>query len=271
MTIESALQDINNGVLDLQSADYNTFQRPLERISQAFCDEDLKPIIDDLKSKVNFDEFLENVDEGGSMMGSAQLNWPAERQHELGLVVELIERAAKDPSWFLNISHHYYYSGTKIVSGIQKITRAVFIPFNRDIRIYVEGLFSRSQAGGSVATPTVSNVTYNIGKMDNSPLQHVASGGQGQQTINFSTGDLQRAVTTYRENIETLDLDDAQRRKADAQVATIEAQLIDEPDPAIVRAAGKSLRNIVEGALAGAAGTVLATPSVWAPLLSTFS
>jgi hypothetical protein len=68
-----------------------------------------------------------------------------------------------------------------------------------------------------------------------------------------------------------LNLDSTTRRKADAQVATIEAQLIDEPDPTIVRTAGRSLKAIIENAIAGAIGTTVANPGVWTQLLSLFS
>ncbi|WP_176454655.1 hypothetical protein [Tardiphaga sp. OK246] len=54
-------------------------------------------------------------------------------------------------------------------------------------------------------------------------------------------------------------------------MATIEAQLQDEPDPTIVKAAGKSLKTIVEGAIGGAIGNAAANPGVWTALLSLFS
>lgn len=271
MSIKSALRDINNAVLDLQSADYNTFERPLERLSGALKDADFKRIADKLRSKVDFDEFMANASNGGGMMGSARLNWPAARDDELGLIIELIDRSAKDSSWFLNLAHRYYYSGSKIVGDIRKITSAVFIPFNRDIANYVEDIEHETSTSGSSLNPTVPNITYNIGTMNNSPLQHVATGGSGHQTVSYSTGDLEELISVYRTNVDDLNLSEAQRRKADAQIATIEAQLLDQPDPTIVTAAGRSLRTIVEGAVGGAAGNLLSSAPVWAPLLSMFS
>lgn len=267
MTIKTALREVNNAVLDLQSADYNTYERPLERLAQALNGPDLKDITDRLKAAADFDSFLENASRGGSMMGSARLNWPADRQEELGLVIEIIERGAKDPHWFLNLAHTYYYSGRKIVGDIRKITTAVIIPFNRDFASYVEDLMPET---GQRQDATAGGVTYNIGAMHNSPLQHVSAGGHGTQTTTYSSDDLRSVVALYREHVDKLGLDDAQRRRADAQVATIEAQLIDEPDPSIIKAAGKSLKAIVEGALGGAAGTAIAAAPVWAPLLSMF-
>lgn len=352
MTIKAALRELNNAVLDLQSADYNTFERPLGRLSLVLNGHDLKDISERLKATADFDKFLESANKGGGMMGSARLNWPLGREEELGLVIHLIERAAKDPRWFLSFAHTYYYSGQKIVGDIRKITSAVIIPFNRDFASFVDELApnfpaqerelgmtanedmedllkalydlgrqsgkrpSVQDAGikyfpdwgqerltsaaeallneGAILNPTgamlyvdlssnarkrmeqrdsgpSSGVTYNIGAMHNSPLQHISSGGHGSQTTTYSSDDLRSIVSLYRQHVDELGLDSAQRRRADAQVATIEAQLIDDPDPSIIKAAGKSLKTIVEGAIGGAAGNAIAAAPIWAPLLSMFS
>lgn len=114
---------------------------------------------------------------------------------------------------------------------------------------------------------------YNIGSIHNSPIQHVAAGAHGVQNTSYQVtkNDLRAVIDTYRKHVEELKLDPVARRRADAQVATLEAQLQDEPDPTIVKAAGKSLKTIVEGAIGGAAGNVLANPAVWTTLLSLFS
>ncbi|CUX58710.1 hypothetical protein AGR8A_pTi20130 [Agrobacterium fabrum str. J-07] len=116
------------------------------------------------------------------------------------------------------------------------------------------------------------STTINIGSMQNSPLQYIAPRGHGVQnsTYHVTTNDLRAIVDLYRKHIDELNLDVTSRRKADSQIATIEAQLSDEPDPAIVTAAGRSLKTIVEGAIGGAMGNVLASPGVWAPLLALF-
>lgn len=352
MTISTALREVNNAVLDLQSADYNTFERPLERLAYALNSGDLQAITHELRGKADFDAFLEGAGKGGGMVGSARLNWPSMREEELGLTVHLIERAAKDPRWFLNFVHTYYYSGRKIVGDIRKFTTAVIIPFNRDFAFYVEehepalvvdeartnmacnidkdellrALFDSGRASGkrpsvqevgmryfpewdrdrlldvadallkegAILNPTgamcyvdlssagrkraeqqgaaaASAVTYNIGAMHNSPLQHISPGGYGVQTTSYSIDDLQAVVELYKRHVDDLGLDTQQRRRADAQVATIEAQLMDEPDPTIIKSAGKSLKTIIEGAIGGAAGNVLVSASTWAPLLTYFS
>lgn len=268
MTIKYALRELNNAVLDLQSADYNTFERPLERMAQALNSPALKEISDNLSSKVSLDTLFENASRGGSMMGSARINWPSDRREELGLVIQLIERGAKEPQWFLNVAHTYYYSGRKIVGDIRKITTAVVIPFNRDFADHVRDL--QLESADAIKADNAFSVTYNIGAMHNSPLQHISAGAHGNQSIRYSTDDLRSIVDLYRQNVAELNLDDSQRRRADAQVATIEAQLMDEPDPSIIKSAGGSLKAIVEGAIGGAAGTALAAAPVWGPLISMF-
>jgi len=112
------------------------------------------------------------------------------------------------------------------------------------------------------------NIVYNtmhVGTIENSPVQQGGVQSTQQQTITYSgnqISDLIRFVNELASHLEELPIDAAQKRKADAQLATLRAQLSDEPDPVIVRQAGRTLRNILEGAI----GSLLATaaqPTVW--------
>ncbi|MDL1982210.1 MAG: hypothetical protein LWX02_12220 [Deltaproteobacteria bacterium] len=58
-----------------------------------------------------------------------------------------------------------------------------------------------------------------------------------------------------RAYLDELCLSSEAEKKARAQLATIEAQLLDEPNPKIIREAGRILQNITEGAI----GSLLAT------------
>lgn len=137
MTVASALEELNNAILDIQQADYNTYERPIRKLAAALNDPDLQAINEELKAKVDFDDFVESSNSGGSMLGSAQLNWPLEKEHELGLTLQLIEKAGNDPGWLLTFSHDWYYDGKKIVAGIRKLTRSVLIPFARDYKTFL--------------------------------------------------------------------------------------------------------------------------------------
>lgn len=140
MSLKATLSEVNNAVLDLQSADYNTYHRPIQRLSAALHSEPLREITEHLKADVDFEAFVNDSDQGGSMMGSATLIWPKDRQKELGLVIHIIDRGAEDANWFLNFAHHWYYAGSKYVTNIRKITTAVIIPFARDLKAYVQSL-----------------------------------------------------------------------------------------------------------------------------------
>jgi hypothetical protein len=90
------------------------------------------------------------------------------------------------------------------------------------------------------------------------------------QATNITTKDLARLVTEFTDHLDELNLDARQKQKAQAQIATLKAQLADEPDPVIVRQAGRTLRGITEGAI----GSLLATavqPTVWQWVQSTMA
>lgn len=143
MSLKTALAEINNAILDLQAADYNTYERPLRRLAQALNAEELRELNDSLKANVDFDDFVASANPGGSFVGSGSLNWPQEREKELGLTLVLIERAATDPGWFMEFAHHWYYAGSKLIAGIHKLTSSVIIPFSRDYKAFVETKLAR--------------------------------------------------------------------------------------------------------------------------------
>lgn len=172
MTIKSALRDLNSALLDLQAADYDTFGRPLKRMAAALAAEDLKPITEELKAGVKFDEFLASS-KRSSGMGNDELDWPTDREKELGLTIELIERAANDPRWFVDFAHRYYSStSTKIIATIQKVVTSVFIPFNRDFAAYAS---SKTPAiGTEVHGPSDLRRVFIVHGHDEGPRETVA-------------------------------------------------------------------------------------------------
>jgi hypothetical protein len=71
--------------------------------------------------------------------------------------------------------------------------------------------------------------------------------------------------------IDELNLDERVKKKAEAQIRTIQAQLADdEPDPGIIAQAGATLRNVTEGAI-GSLIAAAAQPAVWHWVGSTIS
>ncbi len=140
MNLKATLGEVNNAVLDLQSADYNTYQRPIQRLSESLHSEPLRETTEQLKADVDFEAFVKASDQHNGMVGSATLIWPKDRKKELGLAIHIIDRGAEDADWLLDFAHHWYFAGNRSVASIRKLTTAVIIPFARDFKTYVGSL-----------------------------------------------------------------------------------------------------------------------------------
>lgn len=112
------------------------------------------------------------------------------------------------------------------------------------------------------------NHTHNtvIANTVNAPIQQGGAHAVMTQTVSFShdeLDDLRNLVDVLGEHLDELTLDVSEKQKALAQVATINAQLEVEPDPVIVKQAGRTLRSITEGAIGSLIATA-AQPAIWA-------
>lgn len=129
---------INNALIDLQGADYQTYERPLLYFSNLFQDDALKPFRDELVKGLDFDAFISESEKTmGSMVGSAKLLWPKDRNHQLGLTLLLIDKLSTEPEYILRFGHQFYYADSKVISDVRSVTRQVLIPFVRDFKTYV--------------------------------------------------------------------------------------------------------------------------------------
>lgn len=129
---------INNAVLDLQGSQLQTFERPLKTLARLLRDPSLEDINRSLTERVDFETFIAASEQtGGSMVGSATLEWPEDHELVLGLTLVLLDKLANDTSYAINFCHHYFYSGSKVIAGIHTLTRQLVIPFVRDYKTYV--------------------------------------------------------------------------------------------------------------------------------------
>ena len=111
--------------------------------------------------------------------------------------------------------------------------------------------------------PSFTQNTVNASTVINSPIQQGGEHSVMTQSVNnYSREDLQNLVKTFEERIDELSLDPAARRKVLAQVGTIKSQLEDDPNPAIIKEAGRTLRNITEGVI-GSLISAAVQPSIW--------
>ena len=138
---------------------------------------------------------------------------------------------------------------------------------------YREFLRMEKQMNWLASTFDAGSVRINVGGSNNmvaggnishSPAQQGTSGTAAQSTTFcvLSNDDLRSLVEKLSQHLAELRLSPEEERKVRAQLATIDAQLADEPNMSIVREAGKSIRAVTEGAIGGLLANA-AQPTVW--------
>ena len=121
-----------------------------------------------------------------------------------------------------------------------------------------EGMtFSKDEQQRAAGVHFTSHYYASVGNVAQNS-QHI------QQTANIGVRpqELAKFVAEFSEHLKELNLDDRQRRRAEAQLATLKAQLSDEPDSIIVQQAARTLRTITEGSIGSLIATAL-QPGVW--------
>lgn len=131
-------QLMNYALLDLQQAEYSTYQRPLKALGRLIDAPELAPINAVLTADVDWAAFAESG-VGAGTMGGEQLVWPDDPVQHLGAIILLIRKLAADPDEALGFCHHHFGRGNNtIVNGIHGLTRQVLIPFVRDYKDYFQ-------------------------------------------------------------------------------------------------------------------------------------
>ena len=91
-------------------------------------------------------------------------------------------------------------------------------------------------------------------------------------TVGVSDADLRRLITELGGRLNQLQLGVDEKRDAQTQLNTLNAQLNDTPDPVIVQEAGRTLRRLTEGAISSLIAKA-AEPQMWSwvnQVLATF-
>lgn len=162
---------INNAVLDLQSAQLQSYERPLKTLGRLLRHPDLEAANKNLTEGLDLETFLaESESSQGSMMGSGRLAWPDNQEQTLGLTLLLIEKFAENPDFMAQFGHTYFYSGRKIVSGVHAITGQMIIPFARDYKSYV---LNHGNVRPKLVTP-LSNKVFIVHGHDGEARESVA-------------------------------------------------------------------------------------------------
>lgn len=164
-------KSINNAVLDLQSAHLQTFMHNLKKVSRLLWQGELESISRELAAKADLDAFLKrSEDTQGSMVGSAELAWPDDQEETLGLTLLLIQKCANEERAAENIAFTFYYSGSKILSSLNSMTRQLVLPFARDYKDYV---LNREDPRAVLLMPA-SNKVFIVHGHDEAALQGLA-------------------------------------------------------------------------------------------------
>lgn len=131
--LPSVFRQLENIVTDLRWADRSSFARHIKKLSRLLHSPELDPISRELTEGLDFEAWLEaGKATQGSMVGSAELEWPPDAREELGMVVLLIDRSAEDPDFATDFAFTFYYTGNNYVDNLQNMTTQVIVPFSRD-------------------------------------------------------------------------------------------------------------------------------------------
>lgn len=106
--------------------------------------------------------------------------------------------------------------------------------------------------------PLVQNIFYGTVGAVAQNSEHV-----NQTVAIVSPQEIKKLVDEFEAHIDELALNPQERRRAEAQIATLKAESVQEPNVALVRQAARSLRNITEGAIGSLIAAAAAQPSTW--------
>lgn len=150
------LDEIEEAVLELQSADYQTIQRPMNTLVRLINSPMLDSIIKHLTEGIDLEAWLQSGrDSQGSMVGSAVLDWPDNSEAELGTSVLLINRLAEDSNFMQQFSFTFYHAGNQYTATLRKMVGSLIVPFNRRFARYVKAKLEISNS----TTPVMTNIT----------------------------------------------------------------------------------------------------------------
>lgn len=169
---QDLFKQINNAVLDLQSSDLQSYPAPLKRLGRLLQHTDLQASNAALTENVNLDTFIASSESTqGSMVGSAQLQWPDDDLEILGLKLLLILKFCNNPDEMAEFGYTFFWTGSrKIMSGVHSVTSQIIIPFVRDYKAYVE---AQGRTAPSLVLP-MSNKVFIVHGHDGEARETVA-------------------------------------------------------------------------------------------------
>ncbi len=164
------------------------------------------------------------------------------------------------------------YPEMQCVAAWQQIPSAEFLQLLSAIQTrlldFVLSIEAANPAAGEAAINSQPVSPEKVRSLVNNfygPVGNVAQHSQDfSQTAHFgiSSQDLNRLVTEFSKHLDELNLDPIQKRRVEAQLATLKVEVEGVPNTAIVVQAAHTLRNITEGAVASLIAAA-AQPTIW--------
>lgn len=131
-------EQLRHATLDLQGADYQTYERPLKRLCNLLGSPGLADVNKGITNGVNLETFLiASQATGGGMVGSHRLAWPDDDKEQLGITLLLLQKMGKEPEFLLSFGHTYFNSSPKLNTSLRAVVGQLIIPFLRDYKAFV--------------------------------------------------------------------------------------------------------------------------------------
>ncbi|WFF83320.1 hypothetical protein [Delftia tsuruhatensis] len=203
MSNEKALFNrINNAVLDLQGADYQSLPRPYRVLVQTLDSEEFHPFTKELTRQVDLEAFLAQSERSAaSIVGSARLAWPDDHRQYLGLCLLLLRKFRDQPDQLIPFAHTYF-NGNNLTQSLRKFVSSLVLPFVRDFKEHVEYHLEKSPESDEKFNPSKTSMTSTINIQNFQGILGDISGSTIQQTLNMglSASDLEGLLTHLRKH-----------------------------------------------------------------------
>ena len=136
----ATLQQINNAIFDLQSSDYNNFDKHIKKLSRLLHSTELDSITNALAAGIEIEPWIEaGTAAGRHMAGAAKLDWPDDPEKDLGYHIRLIDLfTEKGDRYALNFALTFFSKGSNFNDNLHNMTRQMLIPFARDYIDYIK-------------------------------------------------------------------------------------------------------------------------------------
>lgn len=156
MNKAEALRRINGAILDLQTADYASFARPLKLLHQTVRADVLKPYVSPLEDIASLDEVV-------SLAMSTPDNFidpPVDPREFMSFVIQLLDDTSDDPERLLSFAFLHYGRPRKYNDALRAIVTKLIVPFGREFKDYVSNTAEGPNRESSIDDLTPNNSVF---------------------------------------------------------------------------------------------------------------